>query len=69
MHTTLDLRARRTELEANRARLHALLERVDVAHADVLQRMLHAHIQVRQERRHRSLVLHITRHALCHLDR
>lgn len=69
MHSTFNLCARGTQLEAHRAALHTIAQLIDIAHPDILERVLQAGVKVRQERMHGALVLHVTRHALCDLDR
>ena len=68
MHAPLDLRARRTQLKPNRARTHTILELAHAAYTDVLERVLQAGVEVRQERVDGALVLDVARHALCDLD-
>ena len=68
MHTTLELRASGTQLEANLARRDTLTKLRHALHADILEGVLHTDVQVRQERLDAALVLHITADTLRDLD-
>ena len=69
MHASLDLRARRAELKADLTLAHTLAELLDAPRADVLQRVLHARVEVRQELLHGPFVLNVSRNALRDLHR
>ncbi|KAI3492777.1 hypothetical protein L1887_42574 [Cichorium endivia] len=68
VHAALDLGRGGAQLEAHLARADGGAEQVEVRHTHILERVLQARVEVRQELLHRALVLHGARHALSHLD-
>lgn len=69
MHATLQLRTWTPLLEPDGPTLHALPQLVEAPHPNILERMLQARVQIRQELLHRALILHVSAHTLSHLDR
>lgn len=60
MHTTFQLRTRAPLLKPNTPTLHTSPQLQHALNANILERMLQASIQIRQELLHGSLILHIT---------
>lgn len=68
MHTTFDLRAGSTELETRPASLNRFTKLGNVAHTDVLERVLETNVEVGEERVDGALVLHVAGDTLGDLD-
>jgi len=68
MDTTFHLRTSRPELKSNFALFNPLPQLPNIPDPNILERMLHPNIQIRQERLHTAFILDVTRYALGNLD-